>query len=237
MTKFLAQPYRNTAIFMLLIILGVQWGFYVPYTSQFPAFKDATIIIHIHGALLMTWLLLLVVQPMLIHMGKAKLHRKIGSISWVLGPAIIMMLFLVGKQSFNRGLGNFPLADSYAVMVLDTRGFISFAIIWALAMAFRKNPNAHMRYMIATGILGIGPGIGRGFMYFFGLSLWDALTYADLLDLVIVGLLLGFDIGRKRDYKPFAVVFLILLIGTILWQVRDSAAWQSFAAWYAGAFY
>lgn len=232
-----SSPYRNTAIFMLLIVIGVQWGFYRPYSSQFPNFKTATPVIHIHGALLMTWLMLLVVQPMLIHLGKAKLHRTIGQLSWVLGPAIVVMLFLVGKGGFNRGVGNFPLADNYAVMVLDVRGFISFAIIWALAMAYRKNSHAHMRYMIATGILGIGPGVGRGLMFYFDFSLWDALLWSDLLDLVIVGVLLGFDIARKRDYKPFAIVFIILLTGAVLWQMRDSAGWQSFAAWYAKAFY
>ncbi len=36
------QAYRNTAIFIFLVLIGVQWGFYQSYTSHFPVFKNAT---------------------------------------------------------------------------------------------------------------------------------------------------------------------------------------------------
>ena len=229
--------YRNTAILIILIIIGVQWGFYAPYTSQFPTFKNSTTVIHIHGALLMTWLLLLVVQPMLIHMNKAKLHRSIGKVSYVLGPLIIVFIYLVGKGSFNRSIGKISEHDNLAIMALDSRGLFSFAIIWALAMLYRKTPAAHMRYMIGTGILGIGPGIGRGLISGFNLSLWDALSITDAIGLLIVGVMLVVDITKKNNYKPYLAVFVILLSGSIIWQLRDSSMWQTFAAKYVALLY
>lgn len=229
--------YRNTAIFIFLVLVAVQWGFYRPYTSQFPEFKNANSLIHIHGALLMTWMLLLIVQPLLIHYGKAHLHRTIGKVSWVLGPLIIVSLFLIGRVGYFRGLGNIPEHENLTFIVLDMRGFLSFAIFWSLAMVTRKLPDSHMRYMIATGILAIGPGISRGLGYNFGLSLGPAMTIADVLDLVIVGTLLGIDLYRKKNYKPFLTVFIVLLVGSILWQLRDTAPWQSFARNYAELFY
>ena len=231
------QVYRNTSIFVFLVFIGVQWGFYHPYTSQFPHFKNATTLIHIHGALLMTWILLLIVQPLLIQTGRASLHKKIGNVSWVLGPLVIAFLFLIGRSGYTRGLGVVPEHENLTFVALDMRGFISFAIFWSLAMIYRKTPNSHMRYMIATGILAIGPGIGRGLIYSAGMNIGDAITIADALDLAIVGVLLGFDIYRKKNYKPFLTVFLVLLIGSLLWQLRDTAFWQSFAKTYAGLFY
>jgi len=231
------HAYRNTAIFIVLIIIGVQWGFYIPYTSQFPTFKDSTTIIHIHAALLMTWLILLVVQPMLIHLGKPKLHRTIGKLSYVLGPLIILFIFLVGRGSYGRSLGKAPEQVILAVMELDIRGLFSFAIIWALAMLYRKTPSAHMRYMIATGILGIGPGVGRGLVNGFGYSLWTALTITDVIGLLIVGVLLVVDLVKKNNYKPFLIVFALLLVGAIFWQLRDSSLWQNFARQYAALLY
>jgi hypothetical protein len=228
---------RNTSIFIVFIILGVQWGFYVPYTSQFPKFVNQTTIIHIHGALLMTWLCLLVVQPMLIATGRTDLHRTIGKLSWVLGPAIVLTIFLVGKSSYNRHFSEQPLEASYQSLVLDMRGWISFAIFWALAMINRKNSSSHMRYMISTGILGIGPGIGRGLIFFLGVGFGPALTITDLISLAAVGVMLGYDVINKKNYKPFLVVFITLLIGAILWQIRDSPAWQSFAKAYAAFLY
>jgi hypothetical protein len=232
------QVYRNTSIFIFLILIGVQWGFYQTYTSLFPQFKNITPLIHIHGALLMTWMLLLIVQPLLIQWGKAQLHRNIGKLSWVLGPLIIASLFLIGKNGYARGLAaNVSEHDMLCFIVLDMRGFLSFAVFWSLAMLHRKQSNSHMRYMIATGILAIGPGVGRGLISGFGYSVWDALAITDLLDLLIVGLLLGIDLYRKKNYKPFLTVFVVLFIGSVLWQIRDSSLWQSFAKTYATLFY
>ncbi|TDQ16631.1 hypothetical protein DFQ04_2753 [Algoriphagus boseongensis] len=238
------DTYRLTSVFMILIIAGVQWGFYRPYLSQFPTFTNATPVIHIHGALLMGWMMLLVIQPLLINFKKVKLHRSIGKISWILGPMIIISMFLVGRGSYWRGLdfisqnpGSFTASDNLAVMVLDIRGFVTFAIFWALAMAYRKNSGSHMRYMIATGLLAIGPGVGRGLMATFDLSLHSALTITDVLDLLIAGVFIGYDFARKKDSKPYLIVFTFFLVGAILWQYCYSEFWQNFAQGYADLLY
>ncbi len=229
--------YRLTAIFIILIMIGIQWGFYQSYTSQFPTFENATTVIHIHGALLMIWLSLLVLQPMLIYYKKVKLHRSIGKSAYVLGPLIIISMFLVGKGSYWRGIAVFPETDMLAALALDTRGLFSFAIFWALAMSYRKVPAAHMRYMIATGILGIGPGIGRGLQASFDVPFFTALTFTDVLSMVIVGVLLIVDLVKRNDYKPYLIVFLVILAGSSMWQISYSDSWQNFARGYANLLY
>jgi hypothetical protein len=237
MQQAMQRVYLNTSIFIFVILIAIQWGFYQSYTSQFPNFKNATPLIHIHGALLMTWMLLLIGQPLLIHSGKASLHRTIGKVSWVLGPLIIISLFLIGRGGYARGLGNVPEQENLTFIVLDMRGFLSFAIFWSLAMVTRKQPDSHMRYMIATGLLAIGPGVSRGLSHSFGLDLGTAMTITDVLDLVIVGALLVIDLYRKKNYKPFLTVFLVLLVGSVLWQLRNTGGWQTFAKNYAELFY
>jgi hypothetical protein len=59
----------------------------------------------------------------------------------------------------------------------------------------------------------------------------------DIFGLAIVGFLLGYDIYRKRNYKPYLVIFCVLAFGTFLWMNRDSVPWQSFSGWYASMFY
>jgi len=79
--------------------------------------------------------------------------------------------------------------------------------------------------------------VGRGLINSLGLDIGIALTITDLVGLTIVGFLLGYDIYRKKNYKPFLVVFIVLAIGAVLWQARDTDAWQSFARSYANMLY
>jgi hypothetical protein len=231
------KMYRNTAIFIVIIIIGVQWGFYLSYSSQFPNFKDKTNIIHIHGALLMVWLGLLVVQPLLIAYGKAHIHRAIGKLSYVLGPLIIITLFLIGRSSFLRHSANAPEREMLATMVLDIRGLFSFAIFWALAMINRKDSSSHMRFMIGTGILAIGPGVGRGLIGNLGLSFHDSLTVTDIVEILIPAICMAYDIYKKKNYKPWLTMLVILVAGALLWQIKYADIWQAFARKYANLFY
>jgi len=227
--------YRNTAILIILIMFGIQWGFYQVYTSQFPNFVDKTITIHVHGVVLMMWMVLLIIQPLLISTGRTRLHRNIGQVSWVLGPFVIFMLFLVGRNSYLRHT-EAPQQEMLENIVLDMRGWISFAIFWALAMIYRKDSAAHMRYMIATGIIGIGPGVGRGLISL-GVDFGTSITITDSIEVIIPAILLGYDIYKKKNYKPSLIIFIVFLIGGLLWQIRATDAWQSFAKAYASLLY
>ena len=63
------------------------------------------------------------------------------------------------------------------------------------------------------------------------------MTLTDVLDLLIVAVLLAIDVYRKKNYRPFLTVFLVLFAGKLLWQLRDSSFWQNFAENYAELFY
>jgi hypothetical protein len=122
-------------------------------------------------------------------------------------------------------------------MVLDVRGFLTFALFWALAMINRKDSSSHMRYMIATGILAIGPGVGRGLITQLGVSFHNAITITDAIEVIIPAVCLGYDIYRKKNYKPWLIILVVMVIGALLWQFKYSAPWQSFATKYAALFY
>ncbi len=232
------KAYRNISVFIFLIFIGVQWGFYKHYTSQFPEFKGLTTMHHIHGALMIIWLVLLFIQPLLILTGRNELHRTIGKSSYIVGPLIIISLFLIGRTAYYGDIrSGAPMNINLAVRALDIRGFFSFAILWYLAMANRKNSSSHMRYMIGTAILAIGPGIGRGLINSFGLTLWDALSITDLIDVLIIATLLGYDIYKKNNYRPYLVILGVLIASAALWQARLSPGWQAFAGKWAAWFY
>src|SRR5574343_499714 len=231
------KVYRYTSLFIIIVILGVQWGFYKYYTSQFPNFVDKTYTIHIHGALWMAWLSLVVIQPLLIWKKRAALHRAIGKVSYLLGPMLIGFLFLAGQGSYWKIIKFENEHEALKFIALDSRGLISFIIFWSLAMLKRKQPAAHMRYMIGTGILAIGPGFGRALVNSFNFDFGVVFTILDLFNLILVGSLLAYDIRQKQNPRPFMIMFLVFLAGGFAWQIRDTDLWQTIAKSYATMFY
>ncbi len=226
------KAYRNVSGLFIVILAGVFWGFHKPYTSLFPEFKGYVMTHHIHGALMMTWILMLIVQPILIRTGRVETHRAIGKFSYVLIPFLLLYMFLIAKVGYHRDILT-TSEIAHAIMVLNVRGLYAFAILYALAIYHRKRTAYHMRFMIGTGLLAIGPGFGRALINSFGYSLWDALAYTDYVAIAIAAILLAYDIYKRNAIFPYTIVLVILIAEAFLWYHRLSGAWQGFAAKYA----
>jgi hypothetical protein len=230
------KAYRNVSGLFIVVLAGIFWGFHKPYTSLFPEFKGYVMTHHIHGALMMMWILMLIVQPLLIRAGRTDIHRTLGKFAWVLGPALMIYLFLIARVGFQRDIQG-DAKEAYAIMVLNIRGLFAFAILYALAMYNRKRTPYHMRYMIGTGLLAIGPGFGRALIFSYGYSLWDALAVTDYIAIGITAILLAYDIYKRNVLLPYTIVLFILCTEAFLWYHRFSGPWQSFAAKYANLFF
>jgi hypothetical protein len=149
-----------------------------------------------------------------------------------------VMLFLVGHQGYVNNIARgTPLAETHMFMVLDLRGPVAFGLFYALAMINRKNSAYHMRYMIATSLLMIGPGFARGLGTNYGINIVDGINYTDWAAMTIVGCFLAYDIYKKNSPVPYLVILLVLICENVLWHYRLSDTWQGFANWYAGVFY
>lgn len=82
--------YRNIAIFFLVILVFVFAAFFKTYFGLFPDFKDTTLLVHTHVAVLLLWFAMLIVQPVLIGRKQLKLHRLVGKVSYVLVPLVVI---------------------------------------------------------------------------------------------------------------------------------------------------
>ena len=229
------KTYKNISALFVLILVGILWGFHRSYTVEFPDFKSFQMTHHIHGGLMMSWLFMLIAQPIFIATGRIKTHRMIGKLAYIIGPMITIYLFLIAQLGYHRGAENPEFAR--AVMVLDLRGLFFFTLLYVLALSYRKTTAYHMRFMIGTGLLMIGPGFGRALISSFGVSLWDAITYTDSAAIAITIALLIYDIVKKNPVAPYTIVLIVLVIEKLLWYYRMSGPWQIFAGKFAELFF
>ena len=85
-------------IVMGVLFILLQVAFHPTYLQHFPQFHEFNWIHHTHGALMVSWMVMLIVQPYLIYKAKYKTHRLIGKVSYFTAPLILISMFLSTKN-------------------------------------------------------------------------------------------------------------------------------------------
>ena len=148
---------RNALALMLALVwLGVLMGFggnAVRHGFNYP------LIVHLHAAAFIGWMLLFTTQALLIRNGRQALHKKLGLSG--AGLAIVMVVLgpVTGIVTQTLGFGD-PRSDPPFLSI----SFLSIAVFAGLvgaALALRSNSAAHKRLMLLASIDLSGAGFAR----------------------------------------------------------------------------
>ncbi len=207
-------------------------GFHKTYTMFFPSFKGFRWEQHFHGIMLMSWFAMLIVQPFLIKYGKTKIHRTLGKAGYVLAPLVCYSIFTVTKMVYYREIATRPESSVLGQLSLDIPTIFIFGLFFTLAMVNRHKSDAHMRYMIGTSLLMIGPGLGRALIIFGGVPFPVAVSAIYYLSETIAVLLLLNDVRKRANIKPLLTIVIVLIINHLFWAFQDGVVWQKIAKWF-----
>ena len=191
------KSYKYLGYYLLLFIPLIFAAFY-KYVQKFPDFGisyDKSI--HVHAFLASVWVLMLIVQPFLIINKKMAWHRAVGKVSYIVLPLLILS-FIPGIMKFIAS-GNgiytfFPVSDCIMLITL-----------YSLGIFYKKKAPKHMRFMIASSLVLLGPTVGRIFPRYWGFgdiptqSIQYAITFSILIGLILM------DRKNKRDYTPYLI--------------------------------
>ncbi len=210
------KAYKNTGYFILLLFPLVAIGFYVTYFSNFPTFDQSFsalthskvgIFDHIHAIAASLWVVLLVVQPLLIRSGNVNAHKMLGQISYIFFPLLIISFYTLIQRMLASEypiLAYIPISDSTVLIIL-----------YGLAVYKRRDTPQHMRYMIGTATVFLGPTFGRIGPTIFDLDpgVTNNLRYITVY-LILAGLVL-FDWKHSKQFKPYLVMMLLVFVEQI----------------------
>jgi hypothetical protein len=229
------KGYKNLAYFFGVIAAITFLGFYKKYFSLAPDFPGLKNIHHIHAIALTSWLSMLIIQPILIAKNKMKVHRLIGKFSYLLVPIMFVSMVLVYHNQYLRMVGEGkPETETLAFIFSPTTDAIPFVIYYLLAMFYKRDTAKHMRYIIATGIVIGGPGLGRIFMTWMGMDIFAAIGLITLITLLVFVGLIIYERVKKKQFRinPYTIAFIIWLIPNILIIFfPNTKLWQGFAKW------
>jgi hypothetical protein len=235
--------YRFSPRFFVLFLALTVWAFWPTYFSRL--FEQPTFLHHAHGIALALWLVMLVTQAQLIRTQRRSLHRQLGKLSYVLAPAVVLLTgaFVHQRMAPLAGFPELPAPalHSLALMLLS---LVAFALFYGFAIAKRRDPQTHARWMVCTVFPMFTPVTDRLIAFNApSLAAWlpriegnPVLPVAGfaLADLILVALSWwDWHANRRLNVFPVALgVLLLYHLGTL--TLHRVSLWNAFGVWFLG---
>lgn len=117
-------------------------------------------LVHFHAWVMMGFVGLYLAQNFLVFSDNVALHRRLGWLSVLWIPAILVMGIAITRYSMQT-TGGPPFFDQNQFLFSNPLQLLGFAGLAAWAVAIRKNTGWHRRLMFCAFAVLTGPGLGR----------------------------------------------------------------------------
>ena len=224
------QALRITLAAALLAGLAVL-GFWPHYLG--PLLREGKAlplpVLHLHAALVSTWLLMLVLQPLLIARRQLRAHRALGRLAWALAPAIVVSSLLLAVQMTRPAAGAGVEPFRYGLFFVQIGTSLLFGACAAVALARRHDRALHQRAMLASGLSFVDPVLARVCMALAPAGSWWA-NYGSIA-IAAACMLLAIAIDRQSPrgrwiFIATLIAFAVISAGGL--TVNALAPWRAF---------
>jgi hypothetical protein len=225
--------FTSTALLMLvLVIIGFAPSYYLSgIIGPPPGLKPATTLVHVHAFLFSGWMLLFVLQTQLVAWRRTDLHRALGTIGFVMLPAMIVIATVSALYGVHRESGP-PMIPPLTFLAVPLLDIPVFALLIGGALANRRTPLTHKRLMFIAMIGMMSPAIGRMPLPppFVGPVAIFALPDLFLLALMLFDLM---TLGRVHRATIWGGLLLVSsqILRVLIWETEG---WLAFARWASG---
>jgi hypothetical protein len=185
-------------------------------------------LVHFHGLIMTSWVVLFVVQVALVETKRVKTHQRLG----ILGAALAVLVFVVGTLTgvYAAARGASPGPPALQFLIIPLGDMLVFAILVGTALYFRRKLAIHKRLMLLGAINLLAPAIARIPLSF--ILNGGPLAFYGLTDLCLLACV-AFDTIKHRRLHPaflwgglFIIVFQplrLMFAGTDLWLTIATA--------------
>jgi uncharacterized membrane protein len=144
-------------------------------------------VVHLHGFVHFSWMLLLVAQAFLVNVRNIRLHRSLGTFGIAVATAVLISGFLLTSLFVKASIDN-PPADFYRLTYLSVVAVLGFGTLFCLAIRSTSTPERHKRLILFATMGLLPPGINRLYMVSFGLTDVPVLATYLTLDAMIAAI-------------------------------------------------
>jgi hypothetical protein len=214
---------------LLIVFIGFARTFYLKVvfgTRPLPFY------LHLHGLIFTTWFVLFIVQARLVARHRIDLHRRLGIFGAFLAPLGACMATGVSIHAARRSYLANPasLANNLQPFALDLGSSLTFALLVAAALYFRRRGGIHKRLMVLASCSLLLPAIGRIPLDFIMTGgLWGLVGLTEVTPLACI----LYDTVKHRHLHPafaWGGVALLSAFPAFL-LIGNTNVWLSFSTW------
>lgn len=243
--------YAFTAMSFIVITLA---GFIPESLAKIAAIQAAQsppfpLVLHVHAALMASFLLLLLAQTILVAIGRCDRHRRLGMAAMVLVPAIVVVGFVLVPTIYHSAWNAAQSAPPQTrgklqqivlflddIMLWQLRVAVLFPLfIWIGLRARDVDAGLHKRMMILATAVPLAAGIGR--ITWLPTTLPASLLSTDLYTLLAVLPMFLWDVIRNRTVHRAYLIWigLSLPLTLVLYSLWGSKWWYAIVPRLTGA--
>jgi hypothetical protein len=184
-----------------------------------------TALVHVHGALFTSWVLLFIIQTALVANRRVAVHRRLGIAGAVLAAGMVVAGTAVAISTAAQGPGA-DGADPLVFLVIPLFDMVLFPTFVITALVMRRDKEAHKRLMLLAYVTIVTAAVARlpgvlelGPPAFFGLSFL----------FVVAGAVYDF-LSRGRVHRVYLWGGALILVSVpVRLAISGTAAWRALA--------
>lgn len=207
--------------FLALCWLGVGMGFVPAVADRLQGRADyrAPLILHVHAAAFVGWLVLLTVQTLLVSARRASTHRTLGQLGFGLVPLMVLSGILAERYSQRFYADRDP--ENLRFFIIPVFYTAAFAALGGAALTQRRNPAAHKRLILLATTVIVGAAYARwwgdALAAAVGAGFWGKILETFTATNLLLLLALAYDaFGAGRVHTVYRIAMPAILAGELL---------------------
>lgn len=219
------------ALLVAAIAIAGFWRTY--FGALFTGQSQAEWLAHMHAAIFMGWIGLVILQSYLAISGRTALHVKVGKFGMAYGAALVVSGLGFALVKFSRRVAERGVDAMQGQFLVPLVDMTTFSIFLAGAWFTRKHPESHRRFiLLATNALIIA-AVGRLFGGTGSVAARDVIPFL-LVWLSPLWIAMVYDWVRHRIVHQVYIYGALLLIALRYRQLlRETDAWMAISHWLA----
>lgn len=253
-TNLVATIDRWIFVFMAVLLITVTLAGFIPdsvmkiglvETGKRPPFP---LVLHLHAVAMGSWLLLLLAQTSLMATGRRAGHRQLGLASMVLGPAVVLIGFVLVPTMYQQvwnsvhampggpdaaGLEQVAIRGNVALIQIQVG--VLFAVVVTLAVRARKQDLAtHKRLMVLAPIVAMPAAVDR--VTWLPATMPVSPLSPEIYVLLLALPMFAWDLYRQGRIQRAYVIWLALVLSTdaVVLALWNTPWWQRTVPWLLG---